>query len=162
MVYCDLEIDPVVSMSQNGFVFVSGVPVGYTIEWTFNGNIVSGQTNDTLVTSQAGVYEATITSMEGCTYSTGGFSANLGIDDNALLSWNLFPNPAKGQVTISLGNDQKMDEVQLVDVTGRIVKQWNWEESSVMILNVEEIPSGYFIIKLVNGNQSWVKRLIVE
>lgn len=160
--YCDLGIDPVISLGPNGFLFVTGFPVGYDVEWMLNGTVLVGEVNDTLVTSQAGTYEVTITSPEGCTYTTNSFGTNLGVDVHALLNWNVYPNPASNKVTIALSNDQHMDEVHLIDLTGRVIKNWSWNQSSSMTLDLEEVPTGYFIIKLVSGNQSWVKRLIIQ
>ena len=160
--YCDLSIDPVISAGANGFLFVTGFPANYDVEWSLNNTIIPGQSNDTLYTSQAGDYLVTVTSPEGCTYTTDIFSTNLGVEDNTLLNWSIFPNPAKDAVTVALNNDQTMDEIQLIDVTGRVIRTWKWQNSSSMTVNIQDIPSGYFILQLVNGSQSWVKRFIIE
>lgn len=160
--YCDLNIDPVISMGPNGFLFVTGFPDTFDIEWSVDGNVINGQTNDTIVTSLPGNYSVTVSNVEGCTYTTDVFNANLGIENQPLMTWKLFPNPATNQVTVSVGNNEMIDIVQLVDVTGRTIKVWDWEQTSTMVLDLNDIPSGCFILTLVHGNQSWVKRLIIE
>lgn len=161
LLYCTPSILPVISSAQ-GFLFVTGFPANYTLSWERNGLAVNGATNDTLVTNVPGTYAVVITSPDGCVYTTPTFSANLGVAENTFLDWNVFPNPANNNITVTLSSDQQLEEVQLIDVTGRVVKQWNWENGSQMTMDIQEIPTGYFILKLVNGSRYWTKKLIVN
>jgi hypothetical protein len=152
---------PVISSAQ-GFLFITGFPANYSISWQRNGIAVANATNDTLVTNLAGTYTVIVTSPEGCVYTTPAFSANLGIAENSLLEWNVFPNPANDKITISLSSDEKLEEIQIIDITGRVVKQWYWENGSQMTLDIEDVPNGYFILKLVDENRYWTKKLVVQ
>lgn len=162
-VFCDPSVNPVISISgTGGFLFVTGFPQEYEIEWMLNGNPITGEINDTLYTTQAGNYTAIISNDEGCIFTTPLFGANLSLEEEALFHWNLFPNPANESLTIELDGVQKMDAIQLVDVSGRIIKEWSVIESTKTTLDLTEIPSGYFVVKLVSGSRSWSKKLIVR
>lgn len=162
-IYCNPTINPVVSMSgTGGFVFVTGFPDDYEISWELNGIPVNGEVNDTLYTTQAGTYSATVSNSEGCSYTTPLFGANLSIEDAGLFSWNIYPNPANEVLFVELNGLQKMDAIQLVDLSGRLIKEWNAIDQTKNQLDIAEIPSGYFILKLVSGTKNWSKKLIVE
>lgn len=162
-IYCNPTINPVVSMSgTGGFVFVTGFPDDYEISWELNGIPVNGEVNDTLYTTQAGTYSATVSNSEGCSYTTPLFGANLSIEEAGLFSWNIYPNPANEVLFVELNGLQKMDAIQLVDLSGRLIKEWNAIDQTKNQLDIAEIPSGYFILKLVSGTKNWSKKLIVE
>jgi len=124
--------------------------------------LVDGEVNDTLYTMQAGTYTATVTNSEGCEYTTPVFGANLSIEEAGLFSWNIYPNPANDVVTVELDGLQKMDAIQLVDLSGRVLKEWTTNDETKLSLDISEIPSGYFILKLNSGSKNWSKKLIVQ
>lgn len=84
----------------------------------------------------------------------------LGIEDTKLNSTQitLYPNPAQGEVTISLQNAITTPvEITLTDITGRVVKreQINNSVQTVYKLNVSNIPSGFYLVKLVGKGMSY-------
>jgi len=161
ILYCDPAISPIISPAV-GFLFATGFPADFTITWYMNGNPIAGQVNDTIFVSQAGDYTVSVSSVLGCEYASLAYGANLGIQDFRTLNWNVYPNPAENNVTIEINNDQKIDAIQLVDLAGRVINQWTEVQGSKINLNIQEIPSGYFIVKLVSGSQSWSKNLIIQ
>jgi len=160
--YCDPTIQPEINIGPGGFLFVSNFPTSYNVEWTYNNITILGATNDTIIPTNAGDYAVIITDGLGCEYTTDVFNLNLGIDENTVLNWNVYPNPTNSIVTVELNGNQVIEAVQLIDVSGRIVKSWNWNNIAKMTLTIEEIPAGYFMLKLVNGSSSWTKRLIIQ
>lgn len=160
--FCDPSIQPVISIGPGGFLFVSNFPEEYDVEWTVNGVAIIGATNDTIIPTAAGGYAAVVSDGLGCEYFSPNFNLNLGIDENTVLNWNVYPNPSDHFVTVELNGNQLIEEVQLIDLSGRIVKNWWWNDEVKMTLEIDEIPSGYFMLKLVNGATSWTKRLVIQ
>jgi hypothetical protein len=49
-----------------------------------------------------------------------------------------------------------------MDLTGRIVKEWTGITNSNSQLEINEIPDGYFIIRIAKGGQYWTKKLLIN
>ena len=82
--------------------------------------------------------------------------------ENSFISWNVYPNPADDNVTIEVSDDVLIDAIELVDLTGRVVKDWTWNTGSKMNLELNDVPKGYFIIQLYSGTQKWTKKLLID
>jgi hypothetical protein len=50
----------------------------------------------------------------------------------------------------------------LIDLTGRRIKEWQWNATSNMQLDIRDVPEGYFLLQMVKGNRTWSKKLIVN
>lgn len=161
-VYCNPAIVPTVSLGTNGTLIANNVPNGYTIQWLLNGFAISGQTNDTINAMLTGSYSVEIVDSFGCVHTSSAFNVSLGLTENNFISWNVYPNPADQNVTIELNEDVKIEVIQLLDLTGRIVKEWSWNGGSKMTLDIVEVPEGYFILQMLNCNQKWTKKLLVN
>jgi hypothetical protein len=161
-VYCNPAIVPTVSLGGNGILIAGSVPNGYTIQWLLNNFAISGQTNDTLNALMTGVYKVEIVDSFGCVHTSVPFNVNLGLTENSFISWNVYPNPADDNVTVEVSDDVLIDAIQLVDLTGRVVKDWTWNTGSKMNLEINDVPKGYFIIQLYSGTQKWTKKLLID
>lgn len=75
----------------------------------------------------------------------------------------VYPNPSKGIFNISLGNLQPT-EIEVYDLTGKKV----YEKKEVIISNFEtkidlsNVTQGIYFVKIIDNNQSTVKRIIKE
>ena len=75
----------------------------------------------------------------------------------------IFPNPSKGIFNISLGNLQPTG-IEVYDLTGKKV----YEKKEVTISNFEtkidlsNVAQGIYFVKIIDNNQSTVKRIIKE
>ena len=67
-------------------------------------------------------------------------------------SYKLFPNPANSEINIlSLGNSNYYN-IEIHDLTGRIVKIVNSKTSNNTTLDVSDLKSGNYIIKITDNN----------
>jgi hypothetical protein len=76
----------------------------------------------------------------------------------------LFPNPAASEINVSLGLSEKViSSIQLVDVTGRIVKEVNNVNNYRATISVADVNNGIYLVslKLTNGTIA-TKRLVVS
>lgn len=161
-VYCNPAIVPTVSLGANGVLIAGSVPNGYTIQWLLSNFAISGQTNDTINAMMTGVYTVEIVDSFGCVHTSAPFNVNLGLTENSFISWNVYPNPADEYVTVEVSDDVTIETIQLVDLTGRVVKNWTWNSGSKMNLEINDVPNGYFIIQMFSGNQKWTKKLLIN
>jgi hypothetical protein len=79
---------------------------------------------------------------------------------------NVFPNPATAEVNLIFNSmlGQSL-QVSLMDYTGRTVRSFNWIVSAGnnrRTLNLEDIPSGAYVMRIANAEQSSSRILIVE
>jgi len=81
------------------------------------------------------------------------------IDELALNSVSLFPNPANNELTIQCETEMKYFEV--IDVLGQIVFKQEVKSNSIK-MNVESFISGSYFVKVYAEQQVWVTKLIIE
>lgn len=67
-----------------------------------------------------------------------------------LSSLSIYPNPTQGNV--ALVSDKNIENVQLISLTGQVVKSLN-SNSPILNLNLSNLPKGtYFLLTKVKGN----------
>lgn len=79
----------------------------------------------------------------------------------ALASVVVYPNPSNDhRINISYEND--IDEIQLINVNGQIMQQINKPAANNKTYTLDNIPSGFYFLRLSDNNQSVVKKVIVN
>ncbi len=133
---------------------------GSSYQWYVDGNLISGATGMTHLPLQNGDYTIEVTNQYGCsavsgiyTVSTGG----VGIQEAINWSINVFPNPAKHQVSIQ--SDIKVD-VTIYDYSGRAV--WQGNQISSQTVDVQRWSSGTYIMEMRHDHNRIHKKLIVQ
>jgi hypothetical protein len=75
-------------------------------------------------------------------------------------SINVFPNPAKNQVTIE--SSSAIGQIQLHDFTGRIVFSENANRENRVTLDTQ-LPSGVYLIRMqLENGETPTKQLIIQ
>ncbi|MDR6302087.1 zinc-dependent metalloprotease [Mesonia maritima] len=80
-------------------------------------------------------------------------------------SVKLYPNPTNGEVRMSYKSTSGEDvEVGVFDLTGKRVfsKTANFTNASSTNLDLSALAAGVYLVKMNDGNQQFVKKLIVE
>lgn len=129
-----------------------------------NGNApISGETNATFSPLLDGEYAVEIT--EGnCKDTSACFIVNgVGISEQYPLSnISVYPNPSSGIVKIQLPNDLKSVNLQLADVTGKVLIENLLLNKEVSQLDLTLFPTGIYIVKLSIEDAIKTLRLIKE
>jgi endonuclease I len=73
----------------------------------------------------------------------------------------VFPNPTNNH-SVTISSENPFDEIQLISVNGQIIQQYNQPILENNTYTIESIPAGFYFLRLSNGNQSVVKKLIVN
>ncbi len=161
-VYCNPSVNPTISIGSIGELVATNIPAGYTIQWSINAFEISGQTNDTIAAMITGDYSVAITDSFGCVHTATSYAVFLGINESNLINWKIYPNPANETVTIEINQDTDFEVVQLTDLTGRIIKEWDWINSTNMTLDISDIPTGCFILRMKSSYMEWSRKLLIE
>ena len=150
-------------------------------DWTLVSNTVSGS-NRTIVATRANntgdsddhIFSASAGSLS-VIYAKGnstsyayhgganrGFttlSVTLGIPENKLLSFEMYPKPASDVLTVQLPTGTEKAEVSVFDYTGRLVSS-KTISSNDSTLDVQNISKGIYIIRVATNSKIGVQRFI--
>jgi xyloglucan-specific exo-beta-1,4-glucanase len=83
-----------------------------------------------------------------------------GIEDDLVARFEIYPNPVSTQLKIQ--NARPIKQVMLIGAQGQLLKDIKNIEPS-MIINFDEIPSGLYILQLIdNKNMSYKKKIVKQ
>jgi hypothetical protein len=161
-VYCSPFLMPIANWVGENTLVATGVPIGYSIQWSVNGVPISGATNDTLNILTSGTYTVAMADTFGCVHTSPLYTASLGFAELTNMEWNIQPNPASEQFTISLNSNLNIDSYAILDAAGRVLKEARWEGGQAQVVSASELSDGYFFVQIRSGERNWSKVLIKE
>ena len=83
--------------------------------------------------------------------------------ENNNIHINIFPNPAKEFISIQTeGNDAKINEITIKDITGKKVFQKGYKNETSLNLNTSFLRSGIYFIEINTTIGSFNSRLVIE
>ena len=100
--------------------------------------------NSTIMVKESGVYKAAssaVNEIENKNY------------------FNIFPNPNSGSFTISF-NDKKFKTTTIYDSLGKLVFEKNIEKQYEC--KIENLQKGFYFVKLSDGNNSIIKKMVIK
>ncbi|WP_430410202.1 T9SS type A sorting domain-containing protein [Kordia sp.] len=87
--------------------------------------------------------------------------ATLGVTENTVLDFKLYPNPATDVITIQSG-DVNVSGIEIYDILGKnVMKQSNFTNTSTTV-NVSELKSGVYFVKIYANTSSLTKKIIIK
>lgn len=149
-------------ISSNGTNTLSA-PIADSYQWYLNGDLLVGETNQTINCNQSGIYLVRITLAPSCSfsYSEGynftitGVSAN----DNLIKGVSFFPNPASD--IIRIGGLDKVTEnytVSLFNLEGRLL----FSGANIQVIPAVNLSNGCYLISFTtDAGQSINQRIII-
>jgi len=88
-------------------------------------------------------------------------SGKVGIKEHLTTTFNLYPNPTSGELTIDNGQ-LTIESVEIYDVFGRMQKSRKAEKQNGVTMNVSDLPAGTYFVKIFSENNAPVtKRLVL-
>ncbi|WP_432410226.1 HYR domain-containing protein [Rasiella sp. SM2506] len=79
-----------------------------------------------------------------------------------LATLSIFPNPATNVVNLSNPNHINLKEVQLYDVTGRLIKTFKIDNATAHQMDISEIASATYFLLISSENGQLIKQLVKE
>ncbi len=165
-----LEITPsfdcLITQTQDSIALLTYQATGGDGTYTFNGN----PQNDTL--QNGDIYQIEVTDGNGCTASiidtVNCFFTSIENPDihSSTPKIHLFPNPNKGNFTLSLESKQAEEiNIEVFDIIGR-VKLWQRLETLPTVERQEDfnldVPSGLYFIRVSGKDWTWTEKMVVE
>ncbi|WP_250435696.1 T9SS type A sorting domain-containing protein, partial [Hanstruepera flava] len=154
----DASIDS--SVTQNAEMLTANVSgVGIEYQWVDcnNGNApINGETNQMFTATTNGSYAVIITNTNcGVSDTSACFEVNtLSVTSiETPLSIKVYPNPVVNSVNISLGRTYEDVNIKVYSITGQLINSINKTNSVDCNLDMANLPSGNYILKInADGN----------
>lgn len=84
----------------------------------------------------------------------------LGINDNELGKFSIFPNPAHNQITLQFANTTT-GKIQIFDIIGKKIMEQD-VRNPTLIINVDSFTAGVYLVKFSNNEIITTHKLIVD
>ena len=91
----------------------------------------------------------------------GATCSTIGIAENTLDNFKVYPNPVENQLNLSWSSIDFSDEmnIQIFNLNGeKVFEQSNDQKSSE--INVSQLSSGVYLLKIISGEKSAVRRIV--
>ena len=89
----------------------------------------------------------------------------LGLVDNSLANFTLFPNPNKGNFTVQFdSNSNKEIAISVHDIRGRLILNNTYNNTGLISQNVQldNIQAGVYLVTVQDGDKKVVKRIVIK
>lgn len=84
----------------------------------------------------------------------------LDVNDYISRKFNLYPNPATNLVTISNSENLSVKQIDIYNVSGKLINTQNFSSESEIQLNVEKLANGTYLLHLQTNEGIAIKKLI--
>lgn len=140
-------------------IVLSNPLVGASIQWYLNGNPIAGATGNSTTITGVGSYTVVVIDEYGCEYPSTAISFAVGIEQQNLPTWSIFPNPAENKVNVQINNGFEVRKLMVTDMTGRVIQTIPVGKQQY-ILDIHDWPSGVYFVQIVGDNTTYTKRLV--
>ncbi len=90
------------------------------------------------------------------------FTSVLANDQFLATSFNVYPNPAKGFVNVSNTTDILINNAEIVDMNGRVVKTQKVANVTETQINTSDLANGVYMMKISTDRGNLTKKLVIE
>ena len=133
---------------------------GSQTSYVWNG----GETTATLNVTISGTYSVTVSNVSGCTSTDEvivTFQDCAGIEETQIFA-NIYPNPTSGLVNVELSLILSNAKIQLVDLQGKILFTNTEFNGQNLLLDLNSLSAGIYLLQIEQNNQISQFRLIKE
>lgn len=81
---------------------------------------------------------------------------------NQTESFTLFPNPSNGTFSIRSRNSSTIDVITVTDLVGKQIAKVKLNATTNAELKLDGISSGIYFVQITSGNESLVKRIVIQ
>ena len=160
-----ITIDNSVTQNDNELTAnATGPTISYQWVDCNNANApIDGETNQMFTATSNGSYAVIITdsNCQGSQISSCYDVTTLGLENfDSPIQLKVFPNPVIDDLNISLGNSFEIINIQVFSMLGQLVKTTKVINSKESRLNLSDLSSGTYIIKIDANGQSESKLIL--
>lgn len=127
-------------------------------QWSLNGAVIPGATNDLYVVLADGAYTVSVTDSNGCTAESVVLNYVTGLDENnSVQKLSVYPNPASGIFNIK--NAAEFKNIIVINVMGKQIQQFFPEQRASLQINLEKEAGGIYFLNAIceNGDRYYLK-----
>lgn len=147
------------SVTQNGLV-LTATESGASYQWVDCANgftHIAGETGQSFQATANGQYAVEV-SANGCTSMSDCIEIfTVGIENSSKDKWEIYPNPNKGQFTIS-GPENGMGKLIILTMQGQSVKTISISGQKTQV-DIQELPKGIYLLKI---GDELIERIILN
>lgn len=145
-------------INESGGTFTSSY-AGAGNQWYDASGPIAGETNSSFTPISGGSYWVVYTDANGCQSTSNTVISTLSQESLINASITMYPNPASDVVFIS--SALSIQQLQLIDIAGRVVYTQYQPEESPARLVIDELPAGVYIVQI--ECQGWtVQRPLIK
>lgn len=86
-----------------------------------------------------------------------------GLSDNEFQTLSIYPNPASRYLYVEIDKEIKIKQIKLNTVNGRVAySKGFYGKRNRLRLNVEDMESGIYILRIITSNDEIVRKLIIQ
>ncbi len=143
------------------FPAITGTIVSEQLLSQFNGQNSSGTWTLTVLDP----YNADGGTIDSWSLNICTMASPLGLVDNSLANFTLFPNPNKGNFTVQFDSNSNNDiAISVHDMRGRLILNNIYNNTGLISQNVQldNIQAGVYLVTVQDGDRKVVKRIVIE
>lgn len=123
---------------------------------------ISGATSQSYIPTVSGNFAVEITSGT-CTELSECIEFNtLGLDDFLASEVKIFPNPVKSYLNVEISNNSDSVALDLFDVSGKLILQKQMSKDDSMSLQMKNMPSGIYFLKVSSSDKTGTYKIVKE
>jgi hypothetical protein len=152
-----------------GFPAVQGGNGGYVCNWTPSSGINNATIANPIASPTTNVtYTLTVIDEHDCSAKDSvkiTLSDETGLEDINNLAFRVFPNPAKNHIFVKLNEISSSNiTIALLNSSGTIIKEKKFEniEELKQPINIRNMNSGVYFIRVYNEKYSNIKKIIIK
>ncbi len=144
----------------DNFQTMSTPTPGDYYQWYVNGQIMLGETNDTLLIPMdfGGTFTVSVMSANGC--DTSNFITLQGSIDEAQLNFSLYPNPTNAMLHVEF-QKQLFGHYEILDISGRTLTK-EAVNSNQLKIDCSNLSKGSYLLKIYENGRYTTKKFSVN
>lgn len=88
--------------------------------------------------------------------------SSVSLEENTPLEFVVYPNPVQSTLNIQMPDGFKSGEVTLHSLTGERLRQHSLLESGGGIINLENLATGTYLLRIISGNRTGTLRVVKQ
>ena len=152
---------------NNSKIYYSIPYLNYTVAFNIialdpNGNGDRDDMPDKLILEnyKGGVYSNYTIKLDNINFAAQNTVPTLSINEQLAEKFNLYPNPATNVVNITNAENMQVQQVTIYDSSGKQLSTRSFNNETQIQLNVENLPSGIYMLHLQTNEGTAVKKLV--
>ncbi len=136
-------------------------------QWLINGVSIPGASGQTYQPIQNGIYSVRVTNSNGCSNTSDTLFYTIdGIEDHMLTAIDIYPNPTKGLLTVSVENSGKPThtKIRVMDILGKEIyfKTVKPSQNSNIPVSLKDQPAGMYFVEISIGENKKIVKVVKE